>query len=78
MQHTNFQVDGTEYLLQANCNSVQWPRLIDKVHKHLERVGKKSAADMFGHTASARCYTKINNVLVKYSLTINPKGIKCN
>lgn len=75
MQNTTFQVDGTTYLLEANCHQLIWPRVIDKVHKQIERIGKKSAADMFGHTASARCYTKINNVLVKFNLTINPKGL---
>ena len=75
MQHTNFQIDGVNYLLEASCRPQVWPRLIDRVHKNLERIGKKSAADMCGHTAKACCQTSLNKVLYTFYVTVNPKGL---
>lgn len=77
-QHALFQIDNVEYLLESNCQQACWPRLKDKVIRHLERIGKHSAKDMFGHTAKAEGRTSLNNELVKFQLTINPKGLSCS
>lgn len=77
MQHTNFQIDGTNYLLESNCNQHTWPRLIDKVHKYLERYGKHTRA-YFGSDLSATTdgTSTINSVTVHFHLTMNPKGLR--
>lgn len=74
-QHTTFSIDGTTYLLQSKCSETFWPRLIDRVHKHLERIGKKSAEHMYGQQATTSGGTKLNNVTVFFDLTINPQGL---
>lgn len=74
-QHTSFQIDGVNYLLEGNTSQAIWPRLIDRVHKHLERIGKESASHMYGNTAVAKGYTKVAGVLTPFHLTINPKGL---
>lgn len=76
-QHTSFQIDGSNYLLESNCLLQVWPRLIDKVHKYLERYGK-DVRRHFGSDLSAitEGTSSINGVLVHFQLTINPKGLK--
>lgn len=74
-QHTQFQIDNVNYYVSSTCEQAIWPRLVDRVVRHIERVGKHAAKDMFGHTASAEGRTKINNNLVKFVVTINPKGL---
>lgn len=75
-QHTSFQIDNVNYQLSSDCIQALWPRLVDKVARHLERIGKFAAADMYGHSATARGYTTINKQLIKYDLTVNPKGLQ--
>lgn len=76
MQHTLFQIDGTNYLLESSCQQHSWPRLIDKVHKYLERYGK-DVRRHFGSDLSAtnEGSSSINNVVCTFKLTINPKGL---
>lgn len=73
--HQQFNIDGVDYLIESNCEKADWPRLVDKVIRHLERIGKYAAKDMCGHKATVRGYTRINNRLAKYYLTINPQGL---
>lgn len=75
-QHTSFQIDNVNYQLESRCHQALWPRLVDKVARHLERIGKTSAAEMYGHSATARGYTTINRQLIQYNLTVNPKGLQ--
>lgn len=74
--HTLFNIDGTNYLIESNCIQSLWPCLVDKTIRYLERVGKKAAAEMCGHKAKAKCYTRINKRLVGFYLTINPQGLE--
>lgn len=76
MQHTNFQIDGTNYLLESNCHQHTWPRLIDKVHKYLERYGKH-VRKHYGSdlSATSKGKTTIGGVEVHFHVTINPKGL---
>ncbi len=76
--HTQFKIDGTDYLIESECSQAVFPRLTDKVIRHLERIGKHAAAEMYGHEAVVSSYTKINNELVKFKLTVNPKGLPCS
>lgn len=75
-QHVSFQIDNVNYHLESQCQQALWPRVVDKVCRQLERIGKKAAADMYGHSATARGYTTINKQLIKYDLTVNPKGLQ--
>lgn len=75
-QHTSFQIDNVNYLMESDCLQADWPRLVDKVQRQLERIGKKAAAQMYGSEAVARSYTKINHRLCKFNLTVNPKGLQ--
>ncbi|WJN63853.1 hypothetical protein Erwinia_phage_Fougasse_00061 [Erwinia phage Fougasse] len=77
-QHSQFQVDGTQYLVESDCSNAAFPRLVDKVIRQLERIGKHAAAEMYGHEAVVCSYTKINHELVKCKLTVNPKGLPCS
>lgn len=76
MYHTNFQVDGVNYMLEANCPQAYWPRLIDKVHKFLEKSGKEVMTKLAScETASVRGRSAINKEFVYFTLTVNPKGL---
>ena len=75
-KHSHFNIDGTNYLIESNCNQSIWPRLVDKISRHLERAGKKAALEMKGRKAKVICYTRINKILVRFFLTINPEGLE--
>ena len=73
---TNFQIDGTNYLLEAKCSEAAWPRVIDKVHKFLERYGKYTREGFAGIEATTAGKAEINKETVKFQLTMNTKGLK--
>lgn len=78
MRHTLFNIDGTDYLIESKCSQAAWPRLVDKTIRHLERIGKKAAAEMYGNEAVVHSYTRINHELTGFKLTVNPKGLPCS
>lgn len=73
-QHTQFTIDNVPYQLASDCERAIFPKLCDRVIKHLERVGKESAMHMYGQ-ATTTGKTKLCNRLVSFKLTINPQGI---
>ena len=74
MQHTQFSIDGVPYQLASNCEAAIFPKLCDRVIKHLERIGKEAAKDMYGES-NCTGKTKMCNRIVSFKLTINPNGI---
>lgn len=74
--HTTFSVDGTTYMLSSFCPQAQWPVLVGKIHKIVERIGKKVAAEFENTQATVICSTSINKIAVEYCITINPKGLE--
>ena len=74
MQHTQFNIDGVPYQLASNCEVVIFPKLCDRVIKHLERIGKEAAKGMYGE-ATCEGKTKMYGRIVSFKLTINPNGI---
>lgn len=72
-----FICDGIRYKLESNCEQALWPKLRSRVQAFLANRGKEAAKQMFGQ-ASVGGYTKLNNVLCKFKLTINPKGNSFN
>lgn len=73
-QHTQFTLDGTEYQISSDCERVIFPKLCDRVVKHLERIGKETAKGMYGE-ATVSGKTKLCERVVSFKLTINPQGI---
>ena len=74
MQHTQFSIDGVPYQLASNCEAVIFPKLCDRVIRHLERIRKEAAKGMYGE-ATCEGKTKMCNRIVSFKLTINPNGI---
>lgn len=74
MQHTQFSIDGVNYQLASSCEVSIFPKLCDRVIRHLERIGKESAKNMYGE-ATCVGKTKMCNRLISFKLTINPQGI---
>lgn len=68
-----FTIDNVRYLLASGCERAIWPKLCDRVIKHLERIGKDAAFSQFGE-ASCVGTTKICNRIETFKLTINPQG----
>lgn len=72
---TEFTIDGVPYLLESGCEQAIWPKLCDRVIKHLERIGKEAAANQFSE-ATVVSVTKLCQRNVTFKLTINPQGNK--
>lgn len=68
-----FTIDGVKYLLSSDCEKQIWPKLCDRVEKHLILIGSEAAKYICG-PASITGKTKMCNSLVSFHLTINPEG----
>ena len=68
-----FAIDGVNYLLSSDCEKQIWPKLCDRVEKHLILIGSEAAKCIYG-PASVTGKTKMCNSLVSFQLTINPEG----
>lgn len=74
MQHSQFQIDGIDYQLSSDCPTEVFPKLCDRVQKHLIRHGAEAAKAMYGQ-ATATGKTKFGCGLLSFKLTIHPEGI---
>lgn len=75
MFHSQFEIDGIKYMLEAECPQAVWPRVCDRVQKELMRYGKDSAKEVFGRKATSTAYISIMGRTVRVQLTVNPEGI---
>ena len=69
-----FTIDGVNYLLASDCEKAIWPKLCDRVEKHIMLIGKESAKSMYGCKATTKGCTTMCNREVVFHLTINPEG----
>lgn len=65
-----FYVNETRFLLQCPCNEPQWAPLCSCVKRALIKL----PIPKHGLEVVVQCTTRLNNVDLPFSLTINPKG----